>query len=57
MNDRDSPIPCATIMMRVHYQPSDRDHLSMEISRPIAINSRPSIDADRELLRMPRGVG
>ena len=56
MNDQDSPIPCAAITMRVLRQPSDRDRLSMKISRPIAINSRPSIDADRELLRMPRGA-
>ena len=56
MNDRDSPIPCAAITMRVLRQPSDRDRLSMKISHPIAINSRPSIDADRELLRMPRGA-
>ena len=35
---------------------ADRDLLSMKISRLIAINSRPSIDADRELLRMPRGA-
>ena len=56
MNDQDSSITCATITMRVLCQPSDRDRLSMKISRPIAINSRPSIDADRELLRMPRGA-
>ena len=56
MNDQDSPIPCAAITMRVLRQPSDRDRLSMKISRPIVINSTPSIDADRELLRMPRGA-
>ena len=42
--------------MRVLRQPSDRDRLSMKMNRPIAIISRPSIDADRELLRMPRGT-
>ena len=56
MNDHDSPISCAAITMRVLRQPSDRDRLSMKISRPIAINSRPSIDADQELLKMPRGA-
>ena len=56
MNDHDSPIPCAAITMRVLCQPSNRDRLSMKISRPIAINSRPSIDADWELLRMPPGA-
>ena len=43
-------------LMRVPRQPSDRDRLSMKISGPIAINSKPSVDADRELLRMPRGA-
>ena len=42
-------------MMRVSRQPSDCDHLLTKISRPI-VWCESSVDADRELLRMPRGA-
>ena len=54
--DRDVNQP-SDDLMRVSRQPSDRDRLSTKISRPIVIIlPKPSVDADRELLRMPRGT-
>ena len=53
--DRDVNQP-SDDLMRVSRQPSDRDRLWTKISRPIVMNSKPSVDADRELLRMPRGA-
>ena len=51
--DRDVNQP-SDDLMRVSCQPSDRDRLSTKMSRPILL--KPSVDADRELLRMPRGA-